>query len=150
MARLCLNDIIDQLKVNGFKVTAQRQLVIEVLLEAQDRFLSVEDIYRVVKATSPALNMTTVYRNLEALASLGLLDKTLFDNQTAYFKLVCHRHHHHHMICTDCGRMTAIDYCPMESLKRMAKAHHFTIEGHRLEVFGRCGDCMEKKKRSSV
>lgn len=150
MAKLCMSEILDQLKVNGYKVTEQRQQVIEILLGDQERFLSADEIYSRVRSINAAINMTTVYRNLEALEAIGLLDRTLFENQTAYFKLICNHHHHHHMICTSCGKMTIIDYCPMENLKRMAKEQRFSIEGHRLEVFGRCEACMVKRKRSSI
>jgi len=138
-------ELLDQLKINGYKITEPRQMVLEVLLANQDRFLSVDAIYTEVKRLFPPVNMTTVYRNLEALETIGVLDRTLFDNQTAYFKLICQTHHHHHMICTGCGRMTVIDFCPLEGLKRLAKKERFLIEGHRLEVFGKCEKCINRK-----
>lgn len=146
-----LMDLVDQLKINGFKVTEPRLMMLEVLLENQDRFMSVDAIYLEVKARAPTVNVTTVYRNLEALESIGAIDRSLFDNQITYFKLTCHshhHHHHHHMICTSCGHMTVIDFCPIDGLKRLAKQQRFVIEGHRLEVFGVCEQCTAKREQS--
>lgn len=141
-----VQQILDQLKINGYKLTSQRSYLIEILCRFQDRFLKVEDLYDLVKAVHQGVNLTTIYRNLEALEDIGVVHRTLFDNQTAYFKLTCHHHHHHHMICTTCGKMTVIDFCPLETLKKMAKQEHFVIEGHKLEVFGRCANCQSKSE----
>lgn len=140
-----LETLLEHLKMNGYRMTGPRQVVLEALIASQDKFLSVDALCDLVKTQDSKVNVTTVYRNLEALESLGLVHKTLFEDHVAYFKLTCHHHHHHHMICTSCGKITIIDYCPMESLKKMAQQEQFIIEGHRLEIFGKCKQCANKK-----
>jgi Fe2+ or Zn2+ uptake regulation protein len=88
------------------------------------------------------INATTIYRNLELLDTMHLLYKSTNDHNITHYKLICSEHHHHHLICNQCGRMEAIDYCPiLPSLEALVKAHKFTLLDHSLELFGLCDDC---------
>jgi len=134
-------EIIEKLKVKGFKMTGQRALVLEALFDNRDRLLSVDDLLGCVKKKNEKTNLTTIYRNLEALSSVDVIHKTLLEDQVAYYKLRCGGHHHHHLICTECGAIESIEYCPMSVINTMAQDKNFTVSGHKLEVYGVCGRC---------
>ena len=54
----------------------------------------------------------------------------------------CGGAHHHHLTCTKCHRVVEIDMClAPESLSAVERSTDFALEGHRLELFGRCADC---------
>jgi Fe2+ or Zn2+ uptake regulation protein len=136
--------LLDQLKTKQYKMTKARRLVVEALVQHQNRYMTVEDIYLWVKERYPSVNLTTIYRNLEAVEAIGELDRALFSEQVATYKLNCqHSHHHHHMICTVCGKIIAIDFCPVAELRVLAKKHKFTMMDHRMEIFGTCAVCSE-------
>lgn len=132
------------LKLHGYKLTKQRQAIIELMLKHHDRLLSVEAIH---DSLDHSLDLSTIYRNLEILDSCGLLHKVQQDERALY-KLICHDHHHHHLICLTCGTTEVIDYCPITELAVIAKEHHFQVQTHSLEVYGVCHSCQLKPEVS--
>lgn len=130
-------DIRKQLTQNGYKLTKQRQLIIELLQSNHDRLMSAETLY---EASNKSMDLSTVYRNLEVLDDCGLIHK-IQSGDTAVFKLICQSDHHHHLICLRCGATKVIDYCPLSELSQIAKDHEFDVSSHTLEVFGICKHC---------
>ncbi|PID79878.1 MAG: transcriptional repressor [Clostridiales bacterium] len=135
-------EVYDKLKRHALKRTSQRDAIIDVLLSNQDRLVTVEDIMAALQAADNNLNITTIYRNLEALERADLLHRTVLEDQMTYFKLSCDCGHHHHLICRRCGKIEIIDYCPLQSIYPITRARGFFIEGHKLEVYGICRDCL--------
>lgn len=133
-------DIRKQLTQHGYKLTKQRQLIIDILQDNHDRLLSVESLY---DALDRAIDLSTVYRNLEVLDDCGLIHKVQAGDKSL-FKLICQHDHHHHLICLECGGTEVIDYCPLPELDRIAAEHEFLVSTHTLEVFGRCRACRAK------
>lgn len=133
-------DLGKQLRQHGYKLTQPRRLISQVLQANQHRLLSVEAIY---EALGRAIDLSTVYRNIEIFDDCGLIHKVQSDDKAMY-KLICQADHHHHLICLDCGATTVIDYCPLPQLHEIAEAHQFSVSGHTLEVFGRCQACRSK------
>jgi Fe2+ or Zn2+ uptake regulation protein len=125
-------------------MTGQRALVVHALVAHQDKLMTVENILEWVKEKHDKTNMTTIYRNLEALESIGIMHKTLLDDQTSYYKLSCGGEHHHHLICKVCGTITNIDYCPMKVIGPLADEKQFEVDNHKLEVYGICKNCKQQ------
>ncbi|MCK8060653.1 MULTISPECIES: Fur family transcriptional regulator [unclassified Fusibacter] len=138
---MTIDYVLQRLKEKGFKLTDQRELVVHALVEHQDRLMTVENLLEWVREKHVKMNMTTIYRNLEALESIGILHKTMLDDQTSYYKLTCGGEHHHHFICMSCGKITNIDYCPMDIIDTLAEQNGFDVESHKLEVYGLCKTC---------
>ncbi|HHT20620.1 MAG TPA: transcriptional repressor [Tissierellia bacterium] len=130
-------DIKKQLTQHGYKLTKPRQLIIDVLQDNHDRLLSVESLY---EALDRAIDLSTVYRNLEVLDACGLIYRVQSGDKSL-FKLICQTDHHHHLICLQCGSTQVIDYCPLPELGQIARQHDFEVAAHTLEVFGYCRDC---------
>lgn len=137
-------EIYQKIKVAQLKMTKQRQQIIDVLIEHQDRLLSVEAILKKLNHNSK-LNITTIYRNLEALMAIGLLHCTVLEDQMTYYKLNCGGHHHHHLICKKCGAISAVAYCPIEHISQLIADDAFKITDHKLEVYGICKKCQKIK-----
>lgn len=134
-------NIRKQISQHGYKLTKQRQLIIDMMQENHDRLLSVDGLY---EALERAIDRSTIYRNLEVLNACGLLHKVQ-TGDSALFKLICQTNHHHHLICLDCGMTEVVDYCPLAELDKIARDHDFEVSAHTLEVFGRCKRCRTAK-----
>ncbi|MBN2897265.1 MAG: transcriptional repressor [Clostridia bacterium] len=142
---MTIYELIEILKTNHYKITAQRKALLQVMAEHADTLLLVDTIYEATKKRYPKTNMSTVYRNLEILESLDLLHKVANENGAMQYKLICCHHHHHHLICSQCGKIEAIDYCPLETLKEIAADKDFQLTAHKLELIGLCKHCAKKK-----
>ncbi|MFZ7120801.1 MAG: Fur family transcriptional regulator [Eubacteriaceae bacterium] len=140
------NKILTTLKNNNFKITQQRQAIIETLISNCSILLSAEDLFKYTKVLYPKTNMTTIYRNLEIFVNLNLVHKIITDKGTSLFQLVCVNNNHHHIImCKECGRTEMIDYCPLNDLEKISNEKNFNLISHKLELYGICKQCLSKK-----
>jgi len=134
--------VINELKNNKCRITPQRKIILDVLFSHQDILLTVDDICELCQKINKKINNTTIYRNIELLDSLGLVYSMSVDKQTSAYKLICHNHHHHHLICSNCGKIKSIDYCPINTeLLSLVKEQGFRLKDHSLKLFGLCEDC---------
>ncbi|SKC81177.1 zinc uptake regulator, Fur family [Maledivibacter halophilus] len=142
-----LENIMDKLKSNGYKITEQRKAILEVLSLNHNNLISVEYLFDESKKIYSKTNMSTVYRNLEVLENLNLLYKFITDEGTALYKLRCCDKHHHHIICKNCGRTEIIEFCPINTLIELSKDKKFDLTDHKLELYGYCIDCQNSKDK---
>ncbi len=134
----------NKVKSPEYKITKPRLAFAEVLVENQDVMLSVESLYAKTRQLFPRTNLSTIYRNLEALEQLNMLYKITTEKGINLYKLKCiSSEHHHHIICTKCGKVLDIHYCPFDAFSEIAAKADFTISEHRLELYGLCGECRE-------
>jgi Fur family ferric uptake transcriptional regulator len=120
------------------------------LLNRSSRHMSAKEIYGALSTMNPGLGLTTVYRTLELLYRLGLVQKVISgDGQSRYeLRGVDKKDHHHHLICTKCGKI--IDYRDFvqeelelveKTEEMLAKKHNFLIQDHNIEFLGLCEKC---------
>jgi len=137
---------IDQLQKNGYKITPQRQEILETFMGYEGNLLqSAEDIYRKVVERCPNISLDTVYRNLNVLQELEIINKLILQDGKSRYELNSGKHYHH-LICLKCGAAEAIDFCPFELLDRekIEAEKRFEIRKHSFEVFGYCNLCRKK------
>lgn len=145
-----IEKIKQQLQARSYKLTPQREATVRVLLENEEDHLSAEDVFMLVKDKAPEIGLATVYRTLELLSELHVLEKINFGDGVARYDLrsVNSRHHHHHLICVQCGAVDEIleDWLdPLE--ERVVAKYNFTVLDHRLDFRGVCYRCNNKKKQ---
>lgn len=138
MERFC-----QKLREKEFKVTPQRQVVLKVFMENADQHLSAEDVYQIVKQKHPEIGLATVYRTLDLLAELEIVQKMNFgDGKSRYEINNQEMHHHHHLICLSCGHVTEFEDDLLDSLEEaIAKKSGFEIIDHQLKFYGYCIKC---------
>lgn len=93
------------LNQEGFRLTSQRQKILEVIKDAADgEHLSAEDIYQKLSDSGEKIGVSTVYRALHLLVNLGLIRELALSEERKFYEL-CHPFvsAHHHMVCTQCG-----------------------------------------------
>lgn len=139
------------LKSHGLKVTNQRVILLEALSKHKGEHLTPEEIYEIVKEEHPEIGLATVYRTIQLLCQLELVEKVvLVDGIVRYEMAERDRgsaHHHHHIICLDCGNVESFEDDLLENLESaIAKKTGFEIVNHEVKFYGYCNKCKEKHK----
>ena len=141
-------EIIDELKKivkqKGLKYTEQREIVLSVLLDAQDH-LTAEEVYNEIKKehTDSNIGIATVYRALSFLEEVDLITSIAFGTDGKKYESNA-KSHHDHLICTNCGKI--IEFMDDEIEKRqdkIAKKNKFKITSHSMQLYGTCETCQE-------
>ena len=136
-------DLVCALKKNNYKITPQRKAIIQTLIENKSNLITTQALYSSSKELYPKTNRSTVYRNSDIFKKLNLIYKVA-DGENALYKLNCnYKGHHHHLICKNCGKTEAIDFCPIETLQQLSKEKEFNLEEHKLELYGTCKQCSD-------
>ncbi|MBM2826197.1 MAG: ferric uptake regulator, Fur family [Dehalococcoidia bacterium] len=128
------------LKQRGRKLTRSRLAVLRQVSRYQGPF-SPGDIHTRIQNEDGTVGLTTVYRTLDILYDLGLI-------QRAHLEDGCHSYiavgptHVHQLICSSCGIIQEVPECELEDFTRILAEHTgFDIRGHWLEFYGRCQSC---------
>lgn len=132
-------------KRHGLTKGAQRVLE---LLEQSHELSSAQDIYGKLRTEEPkAPGLTTVYRSLESLVQMGLVQAVDLGDGERRYEVVEPGEHHHHLVCTACGKSTHLDSCLVEDIEEaIRRKYKFQIHSHVFEVFGTCEPCGKAKK----
>ncbi|MFP5113476.1 ferric iron uptake transcriptional regulator [Bacillaceae bacterium C204] len=138
-----------QLHSASYKLTPQREATVRVLLENEEDHLSAEDVYLLVKEKSPEIGLATVYRTLELLTELKIVDKINFGDGVSRYDLRQEgaAHFHHHLVCIECGAVDEIQEDLLEDVEAVVEHKwNFKIKDHRLTFHGICYRCQDKEK----
>ena len=135
----------------GLRATRTRRLIAERLatfaLIGAD--FTVQELWQELRKVDPQLGRATVYRAVEVLMSQGMFHCLPFADGSYRYRM-CGGSHHHHVTCTQCQRVAEVSVClPPELLAAIAVTTDFAIEGHLLELFGRCPDCRDSSRMNS-
>ena len=104
-----------------------------------------DEIYELVRKKVPRVSLGTIYRNLEVLCQEGLIRKMEMGGPQRRFD--GHAENHYHFKCLICGGVTDITKGPLKEIEEvLAKTFPNQIQGHRLELTGRCPSCIPEKK----
>ncbi len=134
-------EVINRLKEHGYKITPQRQEIINVLVQ-ENRHITVEDIHSKISRRYANLSMDTVYRNVGVLERLNVLSRADFGDGKGRYKLVDRERHRHHLICLKCGCSLEMDFCPLDHIdRREISDKNFHIIRHNFEIYGYCAAC---------
>ena len=131
------------LEEKGQRKTQARNTISTRLAElaASGEDFSVEDLWRDLKGFDPHLGRATVFRAVERLVSMGLLNRIEFSDGSHTYR-ACGDEHHHHLTCRKCHCVVDVEICiPAEEWLRIEQNTDFEIEGHSLVLFGVCADC---------
>ncbi|MEX0683013.1 MAG: Fur family transcriptional regulator [Dehalococcoidia bacterium] len=136
-----LEDITLKLEARGYRITPSRRAVIAAILQQQKQFTA-DDLATRCRGAGRA----TFFRTLRLLTDLGVVCRVLMEDGSPRY-LVSRRGHHHHLVCTECGAVQDLDQCAVAgALREVADASGYEIEGHWLELYGRCASCRSRVK----
>ena len=137
-------EIKEKLHSAGYKLTPQREATIKIVLEKETEHMSAEEIYLAVKKRNLDIGLATVYRTLEILTEIEIVNKISFDDGLARYDLKQEgdKHFHHHLLCLKCGGIEEIFEDLLETVEQdVEKRFDFQIKDHRLTFHGICKNC---------
>jgi Fe2+ or Zn2+ uptake regulation protein len=125
------------------RMTLQRKTILNILRQTKSH-PSADEIYELVRKQLPRISLGTVYRNLELLAKMGLIQKLELGGTIKRFDWDPNKHYH--IRCLICGQVDDAPIAPLNKLEdELYGATVFSIIGHRLEFEGLCPNCTEKE-----
>jgi Fur family ferric uptake transcriptional regulator len=120
---------LDGLRTAGLRRGGARRAVVEYL-DGQDCCRSAQEIHDGIAAAGDAVGVASVYRALDTLAELRLVQRVDAGDGIARFEPVrADDHHHHHLVCDDCGKVEPFTDAPLErALVRAAGKLGYALE----------------------
>ncbi|WP_371370746.1 Fur family transcriptional regulator [Sporomusa aerivorans] len=144
-----LTNLRQKFREREYKLTPQRQIILQVFLDNRDKHLSAEDVHNIVRQQSNDIGLATVYRTLELLSDLDVLQKMDFGDGRSRYEIneTSTPHHHHHLICLSCGEVREFEDDLLEELENViAKKSNFTIVDHQVKFYGYCQECRKQRE----
>lgn len=133
------------MRERGFRVTPQRQLILDAIC-AGEGHNTPDEIYARVRAKASALNRATVYRNLDFLCEMRLVVAAQIGGQRVYE--IAGQTPHHHLICRTCNKMEKISHDSLKGLfAKIEREQEFTVDMDHVMLFGLCKKCKAKEER---
>jgi Fe2+ or Zn2+ uptake regulation protein len=135
--------ILARLKDDGGRITTPRVEIVKILLTS-DEHLSADDIAERVQAAHPSVATSTVYRTLETLEQLGIIDHVHVAHGRAHYHLA-ERDPHQHLACTVCGAIIEAPAALLDDVAARVRAElGFELEPDHSALIGRCADCARR------
>ena len=140
MASYAVDDILDRLRAAGGRITSARRALVTALL-AHDGHPSAEALAEAVQARQPDVHQTTIYRILDDLERLGIVEHTHLGHGPAVYHLS--ETAHPHVVCDHCGAVIQVDRKAFESLAHtLLDDYDFVLQPGHFAVTGRCRTCV--------
>ena len=134
-----IEQILTQIREHGGRRTPARRLLVTVLLERPGHH-SAEELAAAVHARAPDVHLSTIYRHLDELEQLNVIDRTRASQGPATYHLAATDHGH--LMCDGCGAITEVPASVFTHLTGTVQASYgFTINPHQLTITGHCADC---------
>ena len=133
------------LSVGGLRVTSQRALLLQIIRQGGGH-LDADEIYRRAREKQPRLSLSTVYRTLQALKNLDLIEELHFDDSHHHYE-VKPSSEHYHLVCLGCGKVVEFHYpLDIDIKRKVTEAKDFEIVSAEIRVTGYCPKCRRGRK----
>jgi Fur family ferric uptake transcriptional regulator len=137
-----VEDAKQQLRDEGLRVTSQRALILDII-EGSAGHLDADDIYLKARRRDPKLSLSTVYRTLNLLKEMGLVEQRYFarDHSREYYESSTVPEHYH-FTCIACGKVVEFETPLIGWLKDDLRLEHGVHFSHACICFeGYCAAC---------
>jgi Fur family transcriptional regulator, ferric uptake regulator len=131
---------LTELQQNGYRLTGARRAVVEIVA-ASPRALTPLEVFEIAKTAYPALGLVSVYRTLEKLEQLQLIQRVHRPQGCQAF-ISASRGHQHLLLCQRCGQVAFFEGDDLDGLiDGISSKTGYKIQEHWLQLFGLCQDC---------
>ena len=131
-----------RLQTEGYRLTAPRRAVLQVLAESAASLSPAKILLR-ARRHYPQIGLVTVYRTLDVLAVYGAVRKVHQPDGCHSYALASEGHAHH-IICEKCQAVVEFEGCDLEALfKIVQRRTGYKVQAHWLELFGLCPACRQ-------
>ena len=125
---------------NGYRLTGPRRAVVEIVA-ASSFALTPLEVFDSARAAHPELGLVSVYRTLEKLEELHLIQRVHQPEGCQAF-ISASQGHQHLLLCQRCGTVTFFEGDDLENLiSAISGRTGYQIQEHWLQLFGLCKDC---------
>jgi len=121
-----------------YRLTKQRAAILRALEDGQH--LTAEAILERVRRELPGVSLGTIYRTLDILRSIGLVQIFAYAGAAAKYEAALDKHHH--LVCTRCADVVNVavtDALPLA--QTVASDHGYVDVDCALVISGRCSAC---------
>lgn len=130
------------LKSKNLKVTPQRLAIYSILYNAVDH-PNTETIYKALQPTHPTMSLATVYKTLDTLKKVNLIQELNVGEDS--FRYDANIHSHIHMICNTCNNVYDLHtHIFSDVVERAQSETDFLIESDKIFFYGICPSCKNK------
>jgi Fur family transcriptional regulator, ferric uptake regulator len=131
---------LEQLHDNGYRITAARRAVVDTVY-GSSHALSPIEVYDSARKKYRALGLVTVYRTLEKLEELHLIQR-VHQPQGCQAFIAAGIGHQHLLLCKNCGEVAFFEGDDLDALTAsISRKSGYQIQEHWLQLFGLCGKC---------
>ncbi len=140
---LDVDTIVELLSKGGGRRTVARQAIVEAIVEAGSH-VTADDIARQVQLRFPSVNISTVYRTLDSLEDLGVIDHVHLGHGRAVYHLTDEEHEH--LVCESCEAVIELPASKLKPfLKSIEREHGFEVDRRHFAIVGLCRLCRSTK-----
>jgi Fe2+ or Zn2+ uptake regulation protein len=134
-----LDRILDRLRSSGGRMTTARRALVTAIVEA-DGHVTADDLAETVQRSHPDVHRSTIYRTLDALEELGVVDHVHLGHGRAVYHLMDDPHQH--LVCERCGEVIEVpDELFQPLADELAGTYGFRLRPNHFAVLGRCAAC---------
>jgi Fe2+ or Zn2+ uptake regulation protein len=134
-----LEVLLDDLRGRGVRITTPRREILSALLRAGDH-ATADDVAALVQERAPDVHLSTVYRTLDSLTDLGVVEHVHFAHGAAAYHLA--PTDHRHLVCEVCGSVTDVPAEVLQDLVQTVESRYgFELRADHFGLTGRCAGC---------
>lgn len=138
--------VLAQLRDGGGRVTSSRRVVVEALFTSSDHHLTAREVADAAQRVAPDLHESTVYRILDRLAELGVVQRLELGAGAVVFHVASSDHHH--LLCDGCGAVLQAEGDLLDEVAdRVRRDHGFSLRSGVSTLRGRCAACTDRHTR---
>lgn len=139
----------NQVRETGCRITKAREAILDVLKQSTEHY-SADEIYKLVALNYPGIGLATVYRTLDKLCDIGLVDADTFDEDCKRYEWAGSKktNIHVHLVCKTCNKIAhhnLISDLEMASylllLDKIHTENDFQIDKVNILIDGTCKEC---------
>lgn len=135
-----INDWVNKLSQSGYRVTAPRRGIMEIFL-ASKQALDPVTIFDTVRQKYPGVGLVTVYRTLDKLEALGLIQR-VHQPEGCHMYLRSPQGHEHLLICSRCKSAIYVSGDDLNDLvDKVEQVTGYRVAEHWLQFWGLCPEC---------
>lgn len=134
---------LEKLQDNGYRLTASRKTVVEIIA-GSSRALSPLEVYDLARKQHSGLGLVTVYRTVEKLEELGLIQR-VHQPQGCQAFIAAFSGHEHLILCSKCGKAQFFEGDNLDALfNAIGRQTGYAVQDHWLQLFGLCDSCQHE------
>lgn len=139
MAEVTTEELVDDLRRRGVRITAPRRAVLEALVEAGSH-VTADALHERVQARHPDVSHSSIYRTMDLLADVGVVTHVHLGHGPAEYHLA--EEAHSHLVCNGCGGVTEVDRSVSDPFAdAVAERFGFRLDLRHFALTGWCRDC---------